>query len=92
MKAINHKTWCGIMALCLVVTGCRNSSTSEKAMVNAATDQNDNGMVSDQLTRDSGFYDSHFHITNYIQEGISIQQYLKIMGNRVGRSTLFGIP
>jgi hypothetical protein len=92
MKAINYKTWCGVIAICLIVAGCSNSSTGEEAMVNAATDQNGNGMVSDQLTRDSGFYDSHFHITNYIQEGISIQQYLKIMGNRVGRSTLFGIP
>ena len=38
------------------------------------------------------FYDSHFHLTNYIQEGISAQDFLKIMGARVGRSTLFGIP
>ena len=38
------------------------------------------------------FYDSHFHLTNYIQEGISAHQFLEIMGTRVGRSTLFGIP
>lgn len=38
------------------------------------------------------FYDSHFHLTNYIQKGIDVKQYLEIMGNRVGRSTLFGIP
>jgi len=38
------------------------------------------------------FYDSHFHLTNYIQEGIAPRQFLKIMGTRVGRSTLFGIP
>ena len=38
------------------------------------------------------FYDSHFHLTNYIQEGIRAQDFLKIMGSRVGRSTLFGIP
>ncbi len=36
--------------------------------------------------------DSHFHLTNYIQEGTDIRTFLKIMGNRVGRSTLFGIP
>ena len=36
--------------------------------------------------------DSHFHLTNYIQEGITVQDFLKIMGNKVGRSTLFGIP
>jgi len=38
------------------------------------------------------FNDSHFHLTNYIQEGITARQFLKIMGTRTGRSTLFGIP
>jgi len=38
------------------------------------------------------FNDSHFHLTNYIQEGIDVHDFLKIMGNKVGRSTLFGIP
>ena len=36
--------------------------------------------------------DSHFHLTNYIQEGTDIRTFLDIMGKRVGRSTLFGIP
>jgi len=38
------------------------------------------------------FFDSHFHLTNYIQQGIDVRQFLQIMGTRVGRSTLFGIP
>jgi len=38
------------------------------------------------------FNDSHFHLTNYIQEGISIEEYLNIMGDKVCRSTVFGIP
>jgi hypothetical protein len=38
------------------------------------------------------FNDSHFHLTNYIQQGIEVGQFLQIMGTRVGRSTLFGIP
>ena len=38
------------------------------------------------------FNDSHFHLTNYVQEGIDIRRFLEIMGTRVGRSTLFGIP
>ncbi|HXW07399.1 MAG TPA: amidohydrolase family protein, partial [Vicinamibacterales bacterium] len=38
------------------------------------------------------FHDSHFHLTNYIQQGIEPRQFLQIMGTRVGRSTLFGIP
>jgi hypothetical protein len=36
--------------------------------------------------------DSHFHLTNYIQEGQDIHTFLRIMGNKIGRSTLFGIP
>jgi len=38
------------------------------------------------------FYDSHFHLTNYIQEGTDIHKFLEVMGDKVGRSTLFGIP
>jgi hypothetical protein len=38
------------------------------------------------------FNDSHFHLTNYVQEGITPRQFLQIMGTRVPRSTLFGIP
>ena len=38
------------------------------------------------------FYDSHFHLTNYIQQGLTPREFLQIMGTRVGRSALFGIP
>ena len=37
-------------------------------------------------------HDAHFHLTNYVQQGITPREFLKIMGTRVGRSTLFGIP
>lgn len=36
--------------------------------------------------------DSHFHLTNYIQEGTDIHKFLEIMGNKVGRVAIFGIP
>ncbi len=36
--------------------------------------------------------DSHFHLTNYIQQGTDIHDFLKIMGTKVGRVALFGIP
>lgn len=38
------------------------------------------------------FNDSHFHLTNYIQEGTPIREFLQFMGTTVKRSTLFGIP
>lgn len=38
------------------------------------------------------FHDSHFHLTNYVQEGTDIRRFLEIMGDKVGRSMLCGIP
>ena len=38
------------------------------------------------------FHDAHFHLTNYIQEGTDIKDFINMMGSRIGRSTLFGIP
>jgi hypothetical protein len=38
------------------------------------------------------FHDTHFHLTNYVQEGLSLREFLKIMGDRAGRVALFGIP
>ena len=38
------------------------------------------------------FNDAHFHIANYVQQGNTLSAFLKIMGDRVGRVALFGIP
>jgi predicted TIM-barrel fold metal-dependent hydrolase len=38
------------------------------------------------------FNDVHFHLTNYVQKGPAPKDILELMGTRVGRSTLFGIP
>lgn len=38
------------------------------------------------------FNDSHFHLTNYVQKGIEAADLLKLMGDRICRSTIFGIP
>jgi len=37
-------------------------------------------------------HDSHFHLTNYVQQGTDIHDFLKVMGTKVGRVALFGIP
>ena len=36
--------------------------------------------------------DSHLHLTNYVQQGTDIHDFLKVMGTKVGRVALFGIP
>jgi hypothetical protein len=39
------------------------------------------------------FNDAHFHLTNYIQEGPPVRDFLdRTMGDKVGRVALFGIP
>ena len=38
------------------------------------------------------FNDSHFHLTNNIQEGPNIRDFLDMMGSHAGRVALFGIP
>jgi hypothetical protein len=38
------------------------------------------------------YCDSHFHLTNYVQEGTDVRDYVAMMGRIVKRSTLFGIP
>jgi predicted TIM-barrel fold metal-dependent hydrolase len=52
------------------------------------------GCISQQIAKTDSFLlnDSHFHLTNYVQEGTDIHKFLQIMGNKVGRVALFGIP
>lgn len=37
-------------------------------------------------------FDGHYHLTNYIQEGNTVQKQLELMGDVVGRCVLYGIP
>jgi len=43
-------------------------------------------------TTEYEFNDSHFHLTNNVQQGPSIREFLKMMGDKAGRAALFGIP
>jgi predicted TIM-barrel fold metal-dependent hydrolase len=50
------------------------------------------GPVAAQEPADYDFHDSHFHLTNYVQEGTDIRDFVAMMGSTIGRSTVFGIP
>jgi hypothetical protein len=86
MATDRHHTPLYLAALCaaLLVSGCATSA--EQSASQPVADQAPSAAAEVQ------FNDAHFHLTNYIQQGITIEDYLAIMGNRVGRSTLFGIP
>ena len=38
------------------------------------------------------FHDSHFHLTNYVQEGTGMAELVDMLGDTIGRSTVFGLP
>jgi len=38
------------------------------------------------------FNDSHFHLTNNIQEGPDIRDFLSMMSDKAGRVAVFGVP
>ena len=46
----------------------------------------------DELERVPLFNDVHFHPTNYAQRGIRAVEYLELVGDRVGRVAMVGIP
>jgi hypothetical protein len=43
-------------------------------------------------TKNYEFNDSHFHLTNNIQEGPNIRDFLNMMGSKAGRVAIFGMP
>ena len=58
----------------------------------AATGADDDDTVTDATESTPVFHDVHFHLLNYVQRGITAKQYFKIVGDRVGRVAMFGIP
>src|SRR6476646_8003494 len=67
-------------------------SADLRAAVVAAAWLASSGATAAEGTGKCEFSDSHFHLTNYIQEGPSPAEILKLTAGRVCRSTLFGIP
>ena len=48
--------------------------------------------VAQDATEKYEMNDEHLHLTNYVQKGITMHQLLQLMGDRVGRAAVFGIP
>ncbi len=38
------------------------------------------------------FHDVHFHLTNYVQRGVTLRDFLALAGRDFGRTAVFGIP
>ena len=67
---------CIVAAVCLCESGELSSQSESTASQHGPYELND----------------VHFHLTNYIQEGTDIHDFVRIMGTKVGRVALFGIP
>jgi Amidohydrolase len=78
------------LGVAIVVCGCVTQSAVISRADRATPAESRQGSTAASAAGD--FNDTHFHLTNYIQEGTDIRKFLEIMGTRVGRSTLFGIP
>ena len=50
------------------------------------------GAVAAARTPAYDFNDSHFHLTNNIQEGPDIHDFLNMMSDKAGRVAVFGVP
>ena len=46
----------------------------------------------DSGEREPLFNDVHFHLSDYVQRGITAREYFDMVGDRVGRVAMFGIP
>ena len=75
------------LSLCvgMLLFGC--ASANAQALESADTTTTDGDAVSTPQ-----FNDVHFHLLNYIQRGITASQYMEMVGDRVGRVAMFGIP
>ena len=80
------------MKLNLISAGNVATSSVLLLLVALLTSHNAVAQETSSHSGDFLFHDSHFHLTNYVQEGIDIQAFLQIMGDKVGRSILCGIP
>ena len=49
-------------------------------------------MAQEAESRGYLYSDDHVHMTNYVQEGITLEEYVEMMGTTVKRSAVFGIP
>ena len=71
--------------LALLLSGCLAGAV-------VAAQNNGAGDTADAAADTLLFNDAHFHLTNYVQRGITTRRYFEIVGDRVGRVAMFGIP
>lgn len=72
----------------LIQVFCAVTTVFTQAAAQAETADSAPGLSADNIR----FNDSHLHLTNYVQEGPAMSDYVDMLGDTVGRSTVFGLP
>lgn len=85
-----------LLASITLVTGCAGLSASARPPSSVthvpAPALSQGTAAAGTADVDYAFHDAHFHLSNYIQRGPAIEEFLAVMADRAGRVALFGIP
>jgi predicted TIM-barrel fold metal-dependent hydrolase len=83
-----------LLAVSLTLAGCSSIARVEAPAVSATSADSASAaaLYAPALSATPAFHDAHFHLTNYIQHGPDIEEFLQVMADQAGRVALFGIP
>jgi predicted TIM-barrel fold metal-dependent hydrolase len=82
--------WCAMAFVFLVLGSCHVGTRHTGAVPAAPAPEQAAASTSEPGSY--AFNDCHVHLTNYVQEGTDIRTFYELLGKRVGRAALFGIP
>jgi hypothetical protein len=80
--------WLSLVLVFALAGSCHVASKAPTSLASTAQAQPAAGVAPQTYA----FNDCHVHLTDYIQEGIDARTFLSVMGKRVKRAALFGIP
>jgi hypothetical protein len=80
--------WLSILLVFALAGSCHVASKTPSSLTSTAQAQPAAGVTAQTYA----FNDCHVHLTNYVQEGVDVRTLLSVMGKRVKRAALFGIP
>jgi len=86
---------CAALVCLAAMTSCAQRESPPAQAVEPAPAQGAAPGAAQAPTPPPGGYtlhDSHLHLTNYIQEGQTLKGFLSVMGDKVGRVAVFGLP
>ncbi len=94
-RAFSMLPVCVALAWLAAMTSCAQPETTQtESVAPPSVPSTTSNAEQAQAPPSSGYllHDSHLHLTNYVQEGTTLKAFLNVMGNKVGRVAVFGLP